>query len=134
VGLIPTTGTTPFSSNAFLAQLVVRSPRKGEVISSSLIEGTILHSLHPVISWDMRKTVVITLDVLIKSLIRHYGEETVMSLMDKESEGDYLNDRVRKAFRLDIPVRSITRRNKDIDFEFKFANIDDAALFRLKWL
>ena len=134
MGLIPTTGTTPFSSNAFLAQLVVRSPRKGEVISSSLIEGTILHSLHPVISWGMRKTVIITLDVLIKSLYRQYGDAAYSMMLDKEGEDDYLADRVKKAFRLDIPVRSITRRNKDIDFEFKFANIDDAALFRLKWL
>ena len=81
----------------------------------------------------MRKTLIVSLDLVVASIFRHYGERDAMAIIGSPSSRE-IKDRVRNAFRLNIPVRTIMRRDKKVDFEFKFASIDDAVWFRLKWL
>ena len=81
-------------------------------------------------------------DTVSEALVRHYGYERTTEIINPSLEElagvgcSRLADRIRDAFHLDIPLRTIFQDGAEpiLEFEFKFASIDDAVWFRLKWL
>jgi hypothetical protein len=81
-------------------------------------------------------------DTVSAALVRHYGYARTADIINPPPEelagvvASRLADRIRDAFHLDIPLRTIFQDgdHPSLDFEFKFASMDDAVWFRLKWL
>ena len=82
-------------------------------------------------------------DTVSEALVRHYGYARTAEIINPSPEElagvlvtRRLADRIRDAFHLDIPLRTIFQDGvqPSLDFEFEFASIDDAVWFRLKWL